>query len=211
MVLHHQRVILATMFRLGTLLAMIFCLFAAAPSLSAAEPTITSKEVKEIVHAQLKKKVGYKEGDLLTRADLQPILAKLAARGLPIEEAAIGFDPYLPNDHYLARLFQNAQAKEKMRKIGHIPGIYDRLERLASFPEGQAFIQKIVVESKDTKAAEWLCTSEGAREVEVDFGNNKSIRNFSIPSGRVFNEATFLTHVQTMQTLIEKDQKRPGE
>lgn len=178
---------------------------------TAADRLIPFEEVKAIVKENLAKRPGYQAGDLLTKRDVQPILAQLARKGFNVEAGAVGFDPYLPDNHYMVGLFRTSKGTETMRQIAHLPHAFDHLERLGSFPEGQKILRQIILESKGIAPIETLCTPEGMHEVEVQFGSQPSCKNFALHSGRVFHEESFLSHLQTVHSLAENKLTRPGE
>jgi len=182
-----------------------------APAGHAVERILPFEEVKAAVKENLAKRQGYQPGDLITRRDVQPILAQLARKGFNADPSVIGFDPYLPDNHYMVGLLQTAKGTETLRQLKDHPGALDRLERLAHFPEGQKILRKVLLESKGTQGVELLLSAQGIRDLELEYGNEPTMKNFTVASGRVFDEATFVAHLETVHQLAEKGLKRPSE
>lgn len=182
-----------------------------APAGLAAGRILAFEEVKSVVKESLSKRQGYQPGDLITRRDVQPILAQLARKGFNADPSVIGFDPYLPDNHYLVGLLQTAKGAETLRQMKNMPGALDRLERLAHFPEGQKILRKVLLESKGTQGVERLLSPQGVRELELAYGNEPSMKNFDLVSGRVYDEASFFSHLESLHKLAELGLKRPSE
>ncbi|MGV3607264.1 MAG: hypothetical protein ACO1RA_12740 [Planctomycetaceae bacterium] len=182
-----------------------------APAGHAVERILPMEEIKATVKENLAKRQGYQPGDLITRRDVQPILAQLARKGFNADPSVIGFDPYLPDNHYMAGLLQTAKGTETLRQLKDRPGALDRLERLAHFPDGQKILRKVLLESKGIQGVEMLLSAQGIRDLELEYGNEPTMKNFTVASGRVFDEATFIAHLETVHQLAEKGLKRPSE
>lgn len=181
------------------------------PSSMAAERVLSFEEVKATVKENLAKRQGYQPGDLITRKDVQPILAQLARKGFNADPSVIGFDPYLAENHYLVGLLRTAKGAETLRQLKNHPGALDRLERLAHFPDGQKILRKVLIESKGIQGVELLLSAQGIRDLELEYGNEPSMKNFDLKSGRVFDESSFLAHLENLHKLAELGLKRPSE
>ncbi|MBA4018893.1 MAG: hypothetical protein C0483_17130 [Pirellula sp.] len=167
-------------------------------------------EVREIVETHFAAKPGYKDGDLVSKGDVEPILKQLAARGFDVRRKEQGAEMLLADGHPLVKLFRTPAGLQFMRKVKDIPDVYDRFARLSSFAAGHAIVVKII-NTKNVAAATLLCSPAAAREIEEMFPNEQACINFEVSAGRTYTVEQYLDHLRSMLLLTERNLSRPGD
>jgi len=86
----------------------------------------------------------YREGDLISRGQVQPLLNGLARLGLELPDPK-GFIERIPSEgSFLVRQLRTRQGREFMLHLAGSPAAYERLERLAAMKRGKKTVAELI-------------------------------------------------------------------
>jgi hypothetical protein len=181
-----------------------------------AAPTVAvHPRLKALVERHLRADPDYVSGDLLTRADVEPIFNELIELGIPPSTGDDGlYNPYLRDDDYLATLLRSPQGRALMREVAVLRGAYDFLERLSWLPAGRSWLRQLAADPNGAKLVADMMTEDGLKKIADAVGNNADARNLSLPTGRVHTEAELLVRLQRMlesQSRKSAKSQSPGK
>ncbi len=155
----------------------------------------TMAEIKAIVEKHLHSQAGYLPGDLISRKDVEPIFDDLLELGAPLAAGQEDlYDDFVPESSHLVRTLRTPSGRAFMQKVKSIPGIYDRLERLAWNPKGRELIEMLVDDPQGPAILKVMLEPAGMAATAKYLGDDPSGKNFSIPTG----------HVHTANELLKR-------
>lgn len=172
--------------------AMAASLCGTGRSASAADP-IKQDEVEKTVREYFATKPHYQKGDLISRADVEPLFDRLVARGFSLGDAESRMGMFLPHRSFLVTELSTPDGRAFMRKVSQYPGVYDRLERLSWMPAGRQTLRDLIRRPDGPEMLKSMTSPEGASAVEKILGGDVHGANFQLPTG----------HIHTEQQLIE--------
>ena len=79
----------------------------------------------------------YQKDDLITRSQIEKVVAKLVSDGVKISDPASIAKRGLADDSFLVRELSTPSGKRFMRKIAPRSGAYSHLDRLSTIPRGR--------------------------------------------------------------------------
>ena len=174
----------------GMLVAMLV-----APTLFAAgRATPTMAQVEKVVAEELAKKRDYQPGDLISRADAEPIFNRLMEMGMQPFDPETLYNQFLPYNSFLVTEMSTAAGRKFMRKVSKYPDVYDRLERLSWMPAGRELIRELTQRGDGPEVLQTLTTPAGAKAVEQIMAGDVRGANFALPTG----------HIHTAEQLLER-------
>ena len=180
----------------------IILLFAAA-----AEPAAGKDKTKSIPSSsELKQAVlryfqdhapkGYQAGDLLTRENIEPLLAQLQKQGLPLPDAKQILESVPSKNEFLAEQFATPAGREFMRKIAKYPNGYDRVDRLSRMARGQGRIRELIRGPGGDEMIEYMTTAPGGKEMGKMLENAPLGENFNQPTDRIYTADQLLDRLE---------------
>ena len=158
------------------------------------------KQVEQIVAQQMAKKRNYQPGDLISRADVEPIINRLLELGIEPADREVVYDAFLPHNSFLVRELSTAAGMKFMRKVSKYPQVYDRLERLSWMPAGRELIRELTHRPDGPEVLQSLTTPEGAKAVEKIMAGDIRGTNFALPTG----------HIHTVEELLNRLKESQG-
>ncbi len=206
---------IAALFSQWTFIRPAIALLAAATFLSPAKaaepvpPVPPFSSVERFVRQQFKA-AQRDPRDLITKSDAKAILDVLNERGMRFRELKLDFDVYVPDNHFLVPLVKSPEFREALKSCTNPALLYDRLDRLSSFPEGQKLARKLIAQH-DVRQFDQLCSTQGNEELTRAYGHRTAFKNLEITSGRVYTLAGFLDHLRTLHELAARNLALPDE
>lgn len=171
-------------------------------------------EVRRVVETQLSSRKDFEPSDLLSRSQVSGVLQQLAAAGWsPDDRSEIEADT-LPDNSVLVRTLRSPQGVRFMRKVAGQPGVYDRLDRIASETGGEPLLVGLV----RLPDAERFTVARPARGLPdlVDFlpknasGKTRTVKDFGKPTGRVYTAADLVQRLESSYRRAAEDPDPPG-
>jgi hypothetical protein len=154
----------------------------AAPRPPAADDRAVAKVVEEFFASQ----PGYQKGDLITRSQVEKVVAKLLSNGVKISDPASVAKRVLADESFLVRELSTPNGKRFMRKIAARSGEYGRLDRLSTIPRGQTLIRDLVRQKDGDKMIEYLTTTQGGKNMGGMMAQVPGGVNLNTPTDRLY-------------------------
>ncbi len=167
----------------------------AAPQLQTMDGRAVAKVVDEFFASQ----PDYQRGDLITRSQIEKVVAKLVDSGVPISEPTKITRLGLPDDSFLARELSTPSGKRFMRKVTHHSGGFSHLDRLSTIPRGQEIIRDLVRQKDGDKLIEYLATTKGGKNMGSMMGNVRG-GDLNKPTGRIYTTDDLLKAILSTTT-----------
>jgi hypothetical protein len=174
--------------RISLIAAMLWtgsCL--AAPQ--SASPDFSS--IARAIDGWFESQPDFQPGDIITRAQIETVLKKLAAAGVRVPNAATIAQLGLANDSFLVRELTTPAGQKFMRKLADDPGAYNHLDRLSQIPRGQKTISDLIREKDGDKLIEYLATTKGGQKMGSMMGAVSGGVDLNKPTGRIYTVADF--------------------
>ena len=158
------------------------------------------QQIEQVVNEQFAKKRSYEAGDLISRADVEPIFTRLLELGFEPADRESLYDAFLPHNSFLVSELSSPAGQRFMRKVSKYPQVYDRLERLSWMPAGRELIRELTHRPDGPEVLLSLTTPEGAKAVEKIMAGDIRGTNFALPTG----------HIHTAEQLLERLKDSPS-
>jgi hypothetical protein len=154
----------------------------AAPRPQAADDRAVAKVVDEFFALQ----PGYQKGDLVTRSQVEKVVAKLVSDGVKISDPGSIVKLGLADDSFIVRELSTSNGRRFMRKIARSPRAYSHLDRLSTIPRGQSLIRDLVRTKDGDKLIEYLATTKGGKNMSSMMAQPRGGVDLNKPTGRIY-------------------------
>ena len=155
--------------------------------LAAPRPETTNdRAVAKVVDEFFASQPGYQKGDLVTRSQIEKVVAKLVSKGVKISDPGGVVKLGLPDDSFLVRELSTPSGKRFMRKIAPRPGAYSHLDRLSTIPRGQTLIRDLMRTRDGDKMIEYLATTKGGKNMGDMMAQVRGGVDLNKPTGRIY-------------------------
>lgn len=129
----------------------------------------------------------FKNGDLITRDQVAPVLAQLESLGwVPADGREILANVPTAGEFLAVQLRGSKQGVAFMRAIGGLPSAYDRLDRLARLPQGVQTIHDMIHKPGGAELIRYMTTSKGGDELGKMLAHSPKGRRFNEPTDRIY-------------------------
>ena len=125
---------------------------------------------------------GHQAGDIISRKQVEPLLAKLAALGWKVPETQKVLAKVPADSSWLVTNLRTPNGKKFMRKIASYPQGYDRTDRLTALSDGRRIVSALIQGPGGEEMIQFLTTSRT--------GKNTSKELTRVPGGADFDQAT---------------------
>jgi hypothetical protein len=137
-------------------IAVLLCFSVVCASLSvAAEKPDANRWKKEKIEKFVTKFFlnipGFKEGDLITKTQVDSLLKHMSKQGWvvkPAEREAI-IDRVLDDNSFMVQQLTTAKGRSFLNRIRNLPNGIDRVERIAEMPKGKRDVQALIYRVPD--------------------------------------------------------------
>jgi hypothetical protein len=155
---------------------------AAAPRTQAA----SDRAVAKVVDTYFASQPGYQNGDLITRSQIEKVVAKLVSDGVKITDPGNVAKLGLADDSFLVRELSTPDGRRFMRKIAQRNGSYSHLDRLSAIPRGQQLIRDLARQKDGDKLIEYLATTKGGKNMGSMMAQARGGVDLNKPTGRIY-------------------------
>jgi hypothetical protein len=183
----------------GILLLLAATLSAAAPPTvvpTKGGPIPPFAEVQQTVLDYFEGRPGYQDGDLITRQDVEPLLAKLKKQGLPLTDAKKILEKVPSKGEFLVEQLSSPNGRRFMRRIAALPDGYGRVDRLSRMPRGEQLIRDLIRGPDGDKLIEYMATTKGGREMGKMLSADRGGANFNESTGRLYTVSLLLARLK---------------
>lgn len=136
---------------------------------------------------------GYQKGDLITRSQVEKVVAKLVSDGVKISDPGNVVKLGLADDSFLVRELSTPNGKRFMRKIAPCSGAYSHLDRLSTIPRGQSIVRDLVRQKDGDKMIEYLATTKGGKNMGSKMAQARGGVDLNKPTGRIYTADDLVT------------------
>jgi hypothetical protein len=154
------------------------------------------QQAAKIIAAQFAATPGYVRGDLITQQQIKDALDKLSQKGWNIRDKDAIVDLGLAENSFLARELSTPAGKKFMRKIAHIAGAYERLDRLSANPRGQSTVRNLIRQKGGDELVEYLATTKGGRNMGNMLAGARQVTNLNERTGRIYTADDLLAALE---------------
>ena len=142
--------------------------------------------------------------DLVTREEVQSLLAKMEKIGWDVTDAKAILSLTLPNSHALVRVIRSKRGQQFERKVSGYKLIFDWLERITSEPGGQRLVQDIIKLRDGHRYAKQQTGGFVPDLVSMlpkkGNGRKRQIANYKQPTGNLYTPADILARLRESHT-----------
>ena len=133
----------------------------------------------------------YQPGDLITRSQIETVLAKLDAAGVKVPDAGSIAKLGLANDSFLVRELTTPAGRKFMRRLARSPGTFAHLDRLSTIPRGEKLIRDLIRDKGGDKLIEYLATTKGGQKMGHMMAAVPGGGDLNQPTSRIYTVADF--------------------
>src|SRR3954468_22376848 len=175
-----------------SLLLVLACFLAAAVYMTASAtaaqraPAAHRPDAMNVIETYFRATGDYQSGDLITRSQIEKVLAKLKASGFKVNEAEEIAKLGLADDSFLARELSTAEGRQFMRKLAQHPGTFSHLDRLSTIPRGQSLVRDMIRQKDGDKLVEYLATTKGGKNMGSMMAQARGGVDLNKPTGRIY-------------------------
>ncbi len=165
-----------------------------------ATPPLSWDKSAAIVKSTLATRQGYRPGDLISRSEVQAVLAALKDAGWDVADQSKLLDLVLEDSNFLVRQARTASGTKFLRGVAGDKLPIDRLDRLARMPGGQNLVRTIISlpNGQDLMGKQPTPGLGDLTELLPKRANGLTPvdKDFDKPTGRIYTEAALLTELQ---------------
>ena len=173
---------------------------------AAGSPIPSLAKVRETVLQPFEAQEDYQPGDLITRAQVEPLLGRLRKLGLPLPDAKKILADVLPADGFLPEQFATPAGRCFMRQISCYASAYDQLDRLSRLPRGRQTIRDLIRGPDGYKLLQYMTTTRGGRQMGKMLSNSPGAGDFNAPTGRIYTVDDLLLRLKKSRAASLKTQ-----
>jgi hypothetical protein len=144
------------------------------------------RAVAKVVETFFVSQPGYQNGDLITRSQVEKVIAKLTSNGIKFSEPGSVTKLALADDSFLVRELSTPNGQRFMRKIASRSGAYSLLDRLSTIPRGQSVIRDLMRQKDGDKMIEYLATTKGGKNMGGKMAQVRGGVDLNKPTGRIY-------------------------
>lgn len=159
-------------------------------------PLPAFSEVRQAVLRHFERQADFRPTDLITRDQVEPLLAKLQGMGLPLTDAKQILEMVPAKGDFLVEQLGTPAGRSFMRRAAVYPNAYDRLDRLSRMPLGQQTVRDLIKGPGGEKMIEYMTKAPGGLELGKMLSNCPDGQHFNTPTGRIYTVEMLLARLQ---------------
>jgi len=143
-------------------------------------------EVKKTVRQYFDQLPGYREGEILSRGQVEPVFRALDKLGWHVAQQKAIVEAVLPDSDPLVRRLRTPKGKKFARQVATVPEGYDRLDRLRRLPLGMQKVQNLIDGPDGYLMIKYMTTTQGGKELGQMLSQAPHGKHFNKPTGRIY-------------------------
>lgn len=168
-----------------------------APASDETRPMPAFSTVKSAVQQHFTAIPDFEKGDLITRDQVEPLLAQLEPLGWKVaDRPAILSQTLTPGDFVASELRGSKKGLAFMRAVSGLPAAYDRLDRLARLPRGKQTVHDMIHKTGGAELIKYLTTAKGGKELGKMLSHAPKGHDFNKPTGRIYTVTDLLDRLE---------------
>lgn len=159
----------------------------------------------------------YREGDLISRGQVQPLLDDLARLGLELPDPK-GFIERIPAEgSFLVSQLRTRQGREFMLHLAGSPAAYERLERLAAMRRGRKTVAELIRRGeKGAGVIVYFAEDPDGKKMGRLMARREQSPNFNESTGKIYTVDQLLDELeklyrQTQQPAADSRSQAPAQ
>jgi hypothetical protein len=190
----------------GTLAALAVVTYCAVCSYaqSPAKKLPPFPEVAATAETVLDRQPDYRDGDILTRSQVEPIFAELESIGFEVSDRKEILAQVPSDSDQLVEMLHTPNGLKFMRRVSSMPNAYDRLDRLIPMPIGRQTVRDLIRGPGGDEMIEYMTSTPGGKALGQQLSNAPTGANFNEPTGRLYTAKLLLARLKTSYTEAEK-------
>jgi hypothetical protein len=165
-------------------------IYTAGSVLGAPRPQVPDDHaVAKVVEELLASQPDYQKDDLITRSQVEKVVAKLVSDGVKISDPASVVKRALADDSFLVKELATPGGKKFMRKISQRAGEFAHLDRLSTIPRGQTLVHDLIRTKDGDKMIQYLATTKGGKNMGGMMAQARGGVDLNKPTGRIYTAA----------------------
>ena len=152
-------------------------------------------EVRQVVWQHFQKRRDFRPTDLITREEVEPLLAQLQGMGFPLADAKQILEKIPAKGEFLVEQLSTPSGRKLMRRMAGDPSAYDRLDRFSVTPHGQQTVRDLIRSPGGEKLIYFLTKTRGA-ELDTTLPSSPQGEQANAPTGRIYTVEMLLTRLQ---------------
>lgn len=140
---------------------------------------------------------GYQKGDLISRSQIEKVLAKFQSAGVKLNDPSGIAKRGLGDDSFLLRELSTADGRRFMRKVANDGGAYARLDQLSTIPRGQQTVRDLIRMKDGDKLVEYMASTKGGKNMGSMLAGACGGVDLNKPTGRIYTADDLITAIKT--------------
>lgn len=154
-------------------------------------PSIPKREQVEAIAQQQFKKLNRQANDMISQGDVKPIFLELEKAGWKVADQEEILKLVLRDGDPLVKQLRTTAGKQAIRGLGGLQGVYDRLDRMVSLPDGERFLRDILAWPDSAQMVRTITTTDQGADLAASLNNAPRPKDFTKPTGRLYTPAAF--------------------
>jgi hypothetical protein len=175
----------------------------AAPAKAAAQTGALSAQklpawttVAAATDGYLAKLPEYRAGDILSRSQVQALLAQLAKAGWTVSDGNQILASVSDDNDFVVKQLRTKEGRKFMRKIAGTTQAYDRLQRLAATDGGDRAVRDMMKLPNGDEVLAALTESKAGRDISRRLADGPKTGGFDQPTGRIYTQAQLVDRLK---------------
>ncbi|MFQ5732567.1 MAG: hypothetical protein ACE5KM_11525 [Planctomycetaceae bacterium] len=148
--------------------------------------------VKRAVQKSLKERRGYRDGDILSRTDVERALKSVEKLGWKVAGKKQVLAATLADSDYLVRQLRSRRGIPFMRKLSGNAENYDRLDRLRRLKYGKRRIRELIIGPDGHTLIQYMTTTPGGKYLGRYLSRTPSGNRFNEVTGRIYRDTQLI-------------------
>ena len=183
-----------------------------APAPDVPRPMPAFSAVKSVVEQHIATIPDFEKNDLITREQVEPLLAQLELLGWKVADwPAILSQTLAPGDFVASELRGGKKGLAFMRAVSRLPAAYDRLDRLARLPRGKQTVHDMIHKTGGAELIQYLTTAKGGKELGKMLSHAPKGHDFNKPTGRIYTVTDLLDRLEASYKRAVAPEPEPSD
>jgi hypothetical protein len=141
----------------------------------------------------------HREGDLISRGQVQPLLGHLARLGLELPDPKGFLERIPPEGSFLVSQLRSRQGREFMLHLSGSPAAYERLERLAAMKRGRKTVTELIRRGeKGAGVIVYFAEDPDGKKMGRLMARRGQSSNFNESTGKIYTVAQLLGELEEL-------------
>jgi len=181
--------------------AVVGLIFAGLMHAPAAAKAPDFEVVSKATSSYLAGQPDYRNGDLLSRSQIEGVLKSVAAAGWKVANSRDVAARGLSDDSFLVREFSTQAGKKFMRKVATQSGGFAHLDRLSTSPGGEKMVRYLISKPGGEDMIKYLATTRGGHNLGKMMGGVPNGVDLNKPTRGIYTAAELLGELQRLHNI----------